>query len=64
VRAGSRVLFAAGVAAALSLHSAAVHSAAQFKMVTATEGADFEIGRDLARFVAPAADVELDVHAS
>ncbi|MGH8699159.1 MAG: TAXI family TRAP transporter solute-binding subunit, partial [Burkholderiales bacterium] len=47
-----------------SLHGTAVPAAAQFKMVTATEGADFQIGRDLARFVAPAADVQLDVLAS
>ncbi|MGH8680107.1 MAG: TAXI family TRAP transporter solute-binding subunit [Burkholderiales bacterium] len=52
------------VAAALALHGTAVPAAAQFKMVTATEGADFQIGRDLARFVAPAADVQLDVLAS
>ncbi len=61
---GSRALLAALVAAALALHGTAVPAAAQFKMVTATEGADFQIGRDLARFVAPAADVQLDVLAS
>ncbi len=64
MRTGSRVLLAACVAAALAVHGAAVRAAAQFKMVTATEGADFQIGRDLARFVAPAADVQLDVLAS
>ena len=64
MRTGSRVLLAALLAASLSLHGATVGAAAQFKMVTATEGADFQIGRDLARFVAPAADVQLDVLAS
>jgi len=64
VRTGSRLPLAAFVAASLFLHGAALHAAAQFKMVTATEGADFQIGGDLARFVAPAADVELDVLAS
>jgi TRAP transporter TAXI family solute receptor len=64
VRTGSRLPLAAFVAASLFLHGAALHAAAQFKMVTATEGADFQVGRDLARFIAPAADVQLDVLAS
>ena len=57
-------LLAALVAASLSLHGTALRAAAQFKIVTATQGADFQIGRDLAKFVAPAADVQLDVLAS
>ncbi len=64
MRTGSRALLAAFAAAWLFLHGAALHAAAQFKMVTATEGADLEVGRDLARFIAPAADVQLDVLAS
>ena len=64
MRTGSRALLAAFAAAWLFLHGAALHAAAQFKMVTATEGADFQVGRDLARYVAPAADVQLDVLAS
>lgn len=64
MRTGSRILLAAFAAASLFLHGAALHAAAQFKMVTATEGADFQVGRDLARFIAPAADVQLDVLAS
>ncbi len=57
-------LLPAAVAVALFLHGPALRAAAQFKMATATEGADLQIGRDLAKFVAPAADVELDVAAS
>lgn len=52
------------VAVPLALHGAALHAAAQFKMVTATDGTDFQIGRELAKFVAPTADVQLDVAAS
>jgi len=57
-------LLAALVAFSLYLHGGALGAAAQFKMVTATEGADFQLGHDLARFVAPAADIELEVFAS
>jgi len=57
-------LVAALVAFSLYLHGGALGAAAQFKMVTATEGADFQLGHDLARFVAPAADIELEVFAS
>lgn len=64
MRTGSRVLLAAFAAVSLFVHGTALHAAAQFKMVTATEGADFQVGRDLARFIAPAADVQLDVLAS
>ena len=57
-------LLAALVASLLYLHGGVLGAAAQFKMVTATEGADLQLGHDLARFVAPAADIELDVIAS
>jgi TRAP-type uncharacterized transport system substrate-binding protein len=57
---GSRARIAAFIATSLGMHGA-VHAAAQFKMVTATAGADFQIGRDLATSIAPAADVELEV---
>jgi TRAP-type uncharacterized transport system substrate-binding protein len=57
---GSGARIAAFVAASLAMHGA-VHAAAQFKIVTATAGADFQIGRDLAASIAPAADVELEV---
>jgi len=53
------VTLCAGVLAALP---AAVHAAAEYKVVTASErGTYIQIGRDLARFVAPAADVTLEV---
>jgi TRAP-type uncharacterized transport system substrate-binding protein len=52
------------IASLLYLYCGALGAAAQFKMVTATEGADLELGHDLARFVAPAADIELGVSAA
>ncbi len=52
------------VAGLLLLPGGALQAAAQFKLVTATEEADYQVGGDLARFVAPAADVQLDVLAS
>jgi hypothetical protein len=57
-------LGAAFVASALFLHAGSPRAAAEFKMVTATEGADFQIGSDLGRFVAPTADIKLEVLAS
>lgn len=49
---------------ALALLSAAAggaHAAMQYKIVTASErGTYIQIGRDLAKFVAPSADIELD----
>jgi TRAP-type uncharacterized transport system substrate-binding protein len=48
------------LAAALGIYGA-VHAAAPFKLVTATAGTDFQVGRDLAASIAPAADVELEV---
>jgi len=57
-----RILLAAAMTAALSLQSMAVHAAAQFKIATADKrGTYFAIGNDLAKFVAPGADIELEV---
>lgn len=61
MRSGSSVWLAACAALPLSLAGATAEAAAQFKLVTATDGVELEIGRDLAKFVAPAADVQLDV---
>jgi len=48
--------------AALLLQSVAAHAAAQFKIVTADKrGTYFAIGNDLAKYVAPGADIELEV---
>jgi uncharacterized protein len=53
------VTLCAGVLAALP---AVAQAAAEYKIVTASErGTYIQIGRDLARFVAPAADVTLEV---
>jgi len=51
------------LAAALCVHSGAVPAAsAAYKIVTASErGTYFAIGTDLAKFVAPAADIDLEV---
>ena len=56
-------LSAALLAVALSLQSGAVPAAsAAYKIVTASErGTYFAIGTDLAKFVAPAADIDLEV---
>lgn len=49
-------------AAGLSLHAAATFAAAEFKIVTAsTRGTYIQIGRDIASFVAPQADISLEV---
>jgi hypothetical protein len=64
VRSADSLYLAAFAAASLALPAGVVHAAAQFKLVTATEGVDFDLGRDLARFVAPAADIQLGVLAS
>ena len=48
--------------AALVLPPAAAHAAAEFKIATADpRGTYFAIGNDLAKMVAPAADIELEV---
>ena len=49
-------------AAAFHLHSGAAVAAAEYKIVTASEkGTYFAIGVDLAKFVAPDADIQLEV---
>jgi hypothetical protein len=46
----------------LSLHAASAGAGAEYKIVTASErGTYFAIGKDLAKFVAPDADIQLDV---
>ena len=53
---------AAVVAAALWVHCGIASAAAQYKIVTASErGTYYAIGGDLAKFVAPEADIELEV---
>ncbi len=55
---------AAGLLAfiALALHGAVAFAAAEFKIVTASErGTYIQIGRDIAKFVAPGADISLEV---
>ncbi|MDT3669956.1 MAG: TAXI family TRAP transporter solute-binding subunit [Aromatoleum sp.] len=55
---------AAGLLAfvALALHGAVAFAAAEFKIVTASErGTYIQIGRDIAKFVAPSADISLEV---
>jgi TRAP transporter TAXI family solute receptor len=48
--------------AILVAHIGAAHAAAEYKIVTASErGTYIQIGRDLARYIAPLADIELEV---
>lgn len=55
-------LVGAFAAAALHLHSGTAIAAAEYKIVTANEkGTYFAIGNDLSRFVAPDADIQLEV---
>ena len=55
-------LFAAIVTAAFCIHGNPTLAAADFKIVTAsTRGTYIQIGRDLASFVAPEADIDLEV---
>lgn len=57
-----RISFAALIAAAVWATFSTAWAAAAFKIVTASErGTYFEIGRDLAKFVAPDADIDLEV---
>src|SRR5207244_11746372 len=57
-----KILAAALVAAGFSLHVTVALAAAEFKIVTAsTRGTYIQIGRDIASFVAPQADIDLDV---
>jgi TRAP transporter TAXI family solute receptor len=58
----SRICRIAAVALALLVPCAAVQAAAAFKVVTAdTRGTYHAIGNDLAKMIAPAADIELEV---
>lgn len=53
---------AAAFAAALAVHAGVAFAAAEFKIVTANEkGTYFAIGADLAKYVAPDADIALEV---
>jgi len=53
---------AAGIAVALGLHAGAALAAAEYKIVTANEkGTYFAIGADLSKYVAPDADIALEV---
>jgi uncharacterized protein len=53
---------APALAAALLMHGAAAQAAAAFKVVTADpRGTYYAVGNDLAKLVAPAADIELEV---
>jgi uncharacterized protein len=55
-------LFAALLSALLSIASGAALAAAEYKIVTASErGTYIQIGRDIAKFVAPDADIKLEV---
>src|SRR5438105_5417774 len=57
-----KVLVVALVAAGFAIHMTVALAAAEFKIVTAsTRGTYIQIGRDIASFVAPQADIELDV---
>jgi len=56
-----RPLLCASLLAAMLCHGATALAAAEYKIVTASErGTYIKIGRDLAQFVAPSADIELD----
>ena len=58
----NRLLLRALVAAALLLQAACAWAVADYKIVTAGErGTAMQIGRDIARFVAPGADIALEV---
>jgi uncharacterized protein len=57
-----RIFAVLGLCLAYGMHAAAAERKAEYKIVTASErGTYFAIGKDLARFVAPAADIELEV---
>jgi TRAP transporter TAXI family solute receptor len=58
----TRLLISMLTAATMALHLGAATAAADYKIVTASErGTYIQIGRDLAKFVAPSADINLDV---
>ena len=53
---------AAAAISALAIHSGEINAAAEYKIVTASDkGTYFAIGKDLAKFVAPDADIQLEV---
>jgi len=57
-----RPLIGALAAFAAALHLGAAGAATEFKIVTASErGTYIQIGRDLAKFIAPSADIDLEV---
>src|SRR5438105_13602875 len=57
-----KVLVVALVAAGFAIHMTVALAAAEFKIVTAsTRGTYIQIGRDIASFVAPQADIDLEV---
>ncbi len=57
-----KILLAAGLAAALLLQSVSAQAATPYKIVTANKtGTYFAIGNDLASYVAPGADIDLEV---
>ena len=57
---GARLVAAASLLGSLMM--AAVAAPAQYKIVTASErGTYIQIGRDVSKFIAPAADIELEV---
>jgi TRAP transporter TAXI family solute receptor len=61
----SRRCIAALLASAWGLASASAFAAADYKIVTASErGTYIQIGRDIAKFVAPGADINLEVLSS
>lgn len=58
----TRILLVAGMAAALLIQTTEAGATAQYKIATAnTTGTYYAIGKDLAKFVAPDADVDLEV---
>jgi uncharacterized protein len=57
----SQLILSMLLAAGLVCHASAAVAAVEYKIVTASErGTYIKIGRDLAQFVAPAADIKLD----
>src|SRR4029079_18379321 len=57
-----RRLLAALYCVVLGAHAGVASAAAEYKIVTASErGTYIQIGRDLARYIAPLADIELEV---
>ena len=58
----SKLILSMLLAAGLACHASAAVAAVEYKIVTASErGTYIKIGRDLAQFVAPSADIKLEV---